>query len=200
MQRLGSDLKPETYFVFKKCSPSKAITLTIEQIMHITGLSKTSLRELNFFSNKMILALWDFDFNFDGSVTLLVKNVSTLAKRITRAKQVLHGFQEVSNRINPDLIDPCLVNDGERNFAICSWVLAYKWAGFDKDDTLEMVKMLVKMIPGHEFSRSCKDSQVTSVVNSIFRYKDELQGIKKDPLPSFMSELAADKKCTNEEF
>ncbi len=200
MQRLGKNLELENYFVFKKCCPSKAITLTIEQIMHITGLSKTSLRELNFFSNKMILALWDFDFNLDGSVTLLVKNVRSLAKRITRAKQVLHGFQEVSNRINPDLIDPCLVNDGERNFAICSWVLAYKWAGFDKDDTLEMVKMLVKMIPGQEFSRSCKDSQVTSVVNSIFRYKDELQGIKKDQLPSFMSELAADKKCTKTEL
>lgn len=195
MQRLGKNLELENYFVFKKCCPSKAITLTIEQLIHITGLTKTSLRELNFFSNKMILELWDFEFNFDGSVTLLVKNVSTLAKRITRAKQVLHGYQEVSNCINPNLIEPCLVNDGERNFAICSWVLAYKWAGFDKVDTLEMVKTLVKGISGHEFSRSCKDSQVTSVVNSIYRYKGELQGIKQDPLPYFMTKIVTNKKC-----
>ena len=196
MQRLGKNLELENYFVFKKCCPSESITLTIEQLTHITGLTKASLRELNFFNNKMILALWDFEFNFDGSVTLLVKNVSTLAKRITRAKQVLHGYQEVSNRINPDLIEPCLVSDGERNFAICSWVLAYKWAGFNKDETLEMVKKLVKGISGHEFSRSCKDSQVTAVVNSIYRYKDELQGIKKDPLPYFMTEIVTNKKCT----
>ncbi|BBH54696.1 hypothetical protein [Fluviispira sanaruensis] len=195
MQNLGEDLKPKTVFAFKQCSPNNVTTLTIEQIMHITGLSRASLRELNFFSNKSILALWDFDFNFDGSVSLLVKNVSTLAKRITRAKQVLHGYQAIPNRINPDLIDPCLVNDGERNFAICSWVLAYKWAGFNKEDTLDMVLQLVKSIPGNEFSRSCKESQVTSVVNSIFRYKEELEGIKKEPLPDFMYQLTSGKKC-----
>ena len=52
MQRLGKNLELENYFVFKKCCPSKAITLTIEQLIHITGLTKTSLRELNFLAIK----------------------------------------------------------------------------------------------------------------------------------------------------
>ena len=110
---------------------------------------------------------------------IISKKCKHISKRITRAKQVLHGYQEVSNCINPNLIEPCLVNDGERNFAICSWVLALQMGWFDKVDTLEMVKTLVKGISGHEFSRSCKDSQVTSVVNSIYRYKGELQGLNK---------------------
>jgi hypothetical protein len=192
MMKLNKNLKAEVIHEFKRCLPHENITLTLKQIEHISGLTKKSLKDLNFFNRDEILNLWDIDHNLDGSVTLSAKNVSTIAKRILRASRVLAGFKVV-NKIDPRLIEPCLVQDGERNFAICSWVLSYKWAGCEENDALEMVKSLVKAIPGYEFSRSCKESQVAAVVRSIYKYKEELTGIKGEALPQFMWDVASEK-------
>jgi hypothetical protein len=192
MTTLDRNLKPIITFKFKKCTPYERVTLTFKQIEHISGLTKSSLREIDFFNCEAVNNLWEIDFDLDGNVILTAKNVTTIAKRILRASHVLSGNKDVSKRIDPRLIEPGMVQDGEKNFAICSWTLAYKWAGYDEEEALELVKSLVKSIPRHEFSRSCKESQVSSVVRSIYKHKDELTGIKTEALPQFMLK----KDCT----
>ena len=119
-----------------------------------------------------------------GRYRISLKDSQHLDKRIQRALQVL---STTLSTINFRLIPPELVEAGFKNTAIVSWALALKWQGVAEDLALLKIQALVKLIPGYEESKSCKNSSLRATVGSIYRNRREMQGSKtSESLPNWL--------------
>ena len=186
MQKVNKDLSVEVIHKFKKCSEFESVTLTLKQLEHISGLNERSIKNLDFFNNIYINNLFNTELNFDKSVTISAKKVSTISKRIARARRVLSNSSKVSNRIDSKLIRPENVQKGERNLAIWSWALYYKMAGYSDVEALNKIKLRVKYIENND-SLECKDVQINCIVKSMYSHLRQLIGIKPNCLPEFLA-------------
>ncbi len=131
--------------------------------------------------------LFYFEETTDGTVLLGAKPSHKIMKLINRAQKVLasNGLQ---TKAKLKLIEPFLIQDGERNSAIVDWCLAYKWSGYSEEETLSKVMLRVKHISDYERSRSCKETQLKSTIHSIFSNRKELMGINKIILPQWLED------------
>ena len=199
MQKVKPDLSVEVTHKFKKCTEYESVTLTLNQIEHICGLNQRSIKNIDFFNNLSIKSLFNVQQNDDKTITISAKKVSTIEKRITRARRVLSNSARVSRRVDPKLIRPEYVQDGERNLAIWTWVLYYKMAGYSELETLNKVKLRVKYIANNE-GAECKETQLKCIVKSFYRQHRQLIGCKPNCLPDYLADdrfYRELKICTN---
>lgn len=161
------------------------IELNYEQIAEIMGTEKRNVYG-KFWDKEEIKSLFYIDKTIDNTIRISVKDSVSLHKKIQRAIAIWN-YQPSELKLN--LIMPENVLDGSRNSAIVSWTLAMKWCGIEPKTALECVKEMAKNIPNYYSARkSCKDSQLSATVNSVYRNRRELQGwIKlKDDLPEWI--------------
>lgn len=199
MQKIKPDLSVEVTHKFKKCTEFESVTLTLNQIEHICGLNQRSIKNIDFFNNLSIKSLFNVQQNDDKTITISAKKVSTIEKRITRARKVLSNSARVSRRVDPKLIRPEYVQDGERNLAIWTWVLYYKMAGYSELEALNKVKLRVKYIQNNE-GAECKETQLKCIVKSFYRQHRQLIGCKPNCLPDYLADdslYRGLKICTN---
>jgi hypothetical protein len=173
---------------FVKCKPFEPVTLNLKQIEIISGLSPRSIKDLDFCNLREANKLWDITKNADKTITLTAKNTDDLKKKIERAKQIYKNQKAVTKKVDPKLIRPELVQDGERNLAIWSWAVYYKMAGYSELEALEKINLRIKWITNFESSQECKSYQIKNTVRSIYRNRKETFGIKPDCLPDFLAD------------
>ncbi|BBH54615.1 hypothetical protein [Fluviispira sanaruensis] len=170
---------------FPYVSPHEHIELEKDEIFKIMGTSsRTALR---YFKMPEFNKLFNFELTTDDTIKISCKYNKNVLKQIERANKVL-ASNEIQTNVKLKLIEPYLVQDGERNLAIVNWAIAYKWNGYSEYETLEKIKLRVKQIPASETSRSCKDLQLKCTVHSIFSNRKELFGIKKVNLPKWLED------------
>nr|BFD33519.1 hypothetical protein GTC16762_31380 [Pigmentibacter ruber] len=123
----------------------------------------------------------------EGAIKLGCKPSKKVLKQIDRAQKVMaSNISQTSVKLK--IIEPFRIVDGERNYAIVNWIIAYKWNGYSEQETFEKIKMRTKFIMGNETSRTCKENQIKSTVHSIYQNRKELFGIGKLHLPNWMED------------
>lgn len=161
------------------------IELEKDKIIKIMG---TNSRAANrYFKMEEFHKLFYFQLTTDDTVKISCKYNKNVLKQIERANKVL-ASNVTQAPIKLRLIEPYLVQDGERNLAIVNWAIAYKWNGYSESETLEKIKLRIRQISNVESSRACKETQIKATVHSIFSNRKELFGIKKIILPNWLED------------
>ncbi len=141
------------------------VLMTQTDFIGLTGLSantaKKFMRGENFLPWACIRQdegrLWSFSFN-PNSPRLFARAESL----------VLTGKAEKTTLdMSKQLVEPQLVQKGERNGWLARASVKLKWKGIDEDEAHDLMSELASLIPDSGVSRNCK--QVKNIVRSIYR-------------------------------
>jgi len=172
-------------------SSLNSIELSYDDLSKIMDTEKRTLYG-DFWELESVKKLFFVERLSDRSLLRIgIKPHKNILRRIHRAFFVLaqskNGYDKPRSFL-AKLTPPEFVQEGERNRAIVSWVLALKWAGVSQEEALERVRQIVLRIPGYKTSQACRSSQVKATVCSVYRNRRELAFLKADaPLPDFLS-------------
>jgi hypothetical protein len=163
----------------------RSIELKKSEVSKIMGCEIRTV--LSYFKKEEFSKLFYFEETTDSTLLIGTKPSHKIMKLINRAQKVLasNGLQ---TKAKLKLIEPFLIQDGERNSAIVDWSLAYKWSGYSEEETFSKVLLRVKHISDFESSRSCKETQLKCTIRSVFSNRKELMGINKIILPQWLKD------------
>ena len=151
------------------------VSLSVSEIEKITGLGENYIRRtLKANTWPGLLCKYDEVYRtWDLKIDHLSADASHAIKLLEKKK-----FQY-------EIIMPHRVEDGERNLAITSWLLALKWTGVEEDEALRRVTLLVDVIPGSEKSRNC--SLLKNKAESVYRNYQSKFASSSEILPEFLA-------------
>lgn len=161
------------------------VELNKEKLAKVMGINIRTAS--SYFKLDRFHELFYFEESIDNTIKIACRPSKKVLKQIDRARKVI-AFNGTQTGVKLKIIEPFRIVDGERNFAIVNWAIAYKWNGYSEQEAFEKIKMRAKFIIGYETSRTCKENQIKSTVHSIYENRKELLGIGKLHLPNWMQD------------
>nr|BFD33751.1 hypothetical protein GTC16762_33700 [Pigmentibacter ruber] len=177
---LNKNLVMEVNKKFNKLKPYESVTLTYDQLNHLCGLNKTSIKRNKTFENEFFLKLFNIDI-LDRNTISISANKHTkkeTEKILYRCKDVLYyGLKR--GKCTPELILPEEVEEGNRNLATWSWALHYKLAGYDESIACDEIISRI-------YDKETDTKQIECVVRSMYAHQRHLFGADPEALPEFL--------------
>lgn len=188
---------------FKKPEAFESVILTYDQLYDISGIKKRSISESKLFDNLKFKSLFNLEIKDKKTIEISAKrpwkyDEELINKRLERAKYLVFGDNK-RNKCNPKIIRPEDVQVGQRNLAAWSWALQYKLAGYAQQEAIDKIKLRMKFVQfKNERDEELRESQIESVVRSMYRNHRQLIATRLNALPEFLEDdkIYAVKKIT----
>lgn len=179
---------------FKKPEAFESVILTYDQLYDISGIKKRSISESKLFDNLKFKSLFNLEIKDKKTIEISAKRPwkydyeELINKRLERAKYLVFGDNK-RNKCNPKIIRPENVQIGQRNLAAWSWALQYKLAGYSQQEAIDKIKLRMKFVQfKNERDEELRESQIESVVRSMYRNHRQLIAARLNTLPDFLED------------
>jgi hypothetical protein len=151
--------------LFEAWQNGDQVLMTQTDFIGLTGLSANTAKKFMRGETNLSWAcirqddgrLWSFDFNPNSP------------RLLARAESLVNTgkAEKTTLDMSRDLVEPQLVQKGERNGWLARASVKLKWKGIDEDEAHDLMSELASLIPDSGVSRNCK--QVKNIVRSIYR-------------------------------